>query len=54
VHFSAFLTTRSGGPAEDRPVVQAMIEHTSDVERLGFDAVFLARSPLHRLCAARE
>lgn len=41
MHFSAFLTTRSGGPAEDRAVMQAMIEHTGDVERLGFDAVFL-------------
>jgi alkanesulfonate monooxygenase SsuD/methylene tetrahydromethanopterin reductase-like flavin-dependent oxidoreductase (luciferase family) len=41
MHFSAFLTTRSGGPDQDRPVVQAMIEHAADVDRLGFDAVFL-------------
>jgi alkanesulfonate monooxygenase SsuD/methylene tetrahydromethanopterin reductase-like flavin-dependent oxidoreductase (luciferase family) len=41
VHFSAFLTTRSAGPQEDRAVTRAMIEHAVDVERLGFDAVFL-------------
>ncbi|GAA5063835.1 LLM class flavin-dependent oxidoreductase [Thermocatellispora tengchongensis] len=41
MHFSAFLTTRSAGPHEDRAVMQAMIEHAVDAERLGFDAVFL-------------
>jgi alkanesulfonate monooxygenase SsuD/methylene tetrahydromethanopterin reductase-like flavin-dependent oxidoreductase (luciferase family) len=41
VHFSAFLTTRSAGPQEDRAVTRAMIDHATDVERLGFDAVFL-------------
>jgi alkanesulfonate monooxygenase SsuD/methylene tetrahydromethanopterin reductase-like flavin-dependent oxidoreductase (luciferase family) len=41
VRFSAFLTTRSAGPQDDRPIMQAMAEHAADVERLGFDAVFL-------------
>ncbi len=41
MHFSAFLTTRSAGPSEDRAVTQAMVQHAVDVERLGFDAVFL-------------
>lgn len=41
MRFSAFLTTRSAGPDDDRPITQAMVEHAGDVERLGFDAVFL-------------
>jgi alkanesulfonate monooxygenase SsuD/methylene tetrahydromethanopterin reductase-like flavin-dependent oxidoreductase (luciferase family) len=41
VHFSAFLTTRSAGPSEDRAVMDAMVANAVDAERLGFDAVFL-------------
>ncbi|WP_431927964.1 LLM class flavin-dependent oxidoreductase [Amycolatopsis tucumanensis] len=41
MHFSAFLTTRSAGPADDRPVIEAMVDHAVEAERLGFDAVFL-------------
>ncbi|SFT07927.1 LLM class flavin-dependent oxidoreductase [Saccharopolyspora flava] len=41
MHFSAFLTTRSAGPESDRAVIEAMVEHATDAERLGFDAVFL-------------
>ncbi|GAB2965555.1 LLM class flavin-dependent oxidoreductase [Streptomyces heilongjiangensis] len=41
MHFSAFLTTRSAGPGDDRAVTRALIDHAVDVERLGFDAVFL-------------
>ncbi|MQY39946.1 Alkanesulfonate monooxygenase [Streptomyces sp. RB17] len=41
MRFSAFLTTRSAGPHEDRAVMEAMVQHATDVERLGFDAVFL-------------
>ena len=41
MHFSTFLTTRSTGPADDRPVMQAMVEHAKVAEQGGFDAVFL-------------
>ena len=41
MHFSLFLTSRSRGPEEDRPVMQAMVEHAVDAEQKGFDAVFL-------------
>lgn len=41
MHFSTFLTTRSTGPADDRPVMQAMVEHAKIAEQGGFDAVFL-------------
>lgn len=41
MHFSAFLTARSTGPDEDRPVMQSMIEHAKVAEKGGFDAVFL-------------
>lgn len=41
MRFSAFLTTRSAGPDEDRRITKALVDHAVDVERLGFDAVFL-------------
>ncbi|MFJ4616610.1 LLM class flavin-dependent oxidoreductase [Streptomyces sp. NPDC088812] len=41
MRFSAFLTTRSSGPDEDRRITRALVDHAVDVERLGFDAVFL-------------
>lgn len=41
MHFSLFLTSRSGSPEEDRPVMKAMVEHAVDAEQKGFDAVFL-------------
>ena len=41
MHFSLFLTSRSRGPEEDRPVMKAMIEHAVDAEQKGFDAVFM-------------
>ncbi|WP_285320381.1 LLM class flavin-dependent oxidoreductase [Pseudarthrobacter sp. lyk4-40-TYG-27] len=41
MHFSLFLTSRSRGPEEDRPVMKAMVEHAKDAEQRGFDAVFL-------------
>ncbi|MPY55629.1 LLM class flavin-dependent oxidoreductase [Streptomyces spongiae] len=41
MRFSAFLTTRSAGPHEDRAVMNALVQHAVDAERLGFDAVFL-------------
>ncbi|MFQ1002445.1 LLM class flavin-dependent oxidoreductase [Modestobacter sp. SSW1-42] len=41
MHFSAFLTSRSMAPEQDRAVTLAMIQHATDAERLGFDAVFL-------------
>lgn len=41
MRYSAFLTTRSSGPEEDGPVIQAMIDHACDVGTKGFDAIFL-------------
>lgn len=41
MHFSVFLTSRSDGPRQDRPVMQAMIRHAEDAHRLGYDAIFL-------------
>ena len=41
MHFSLFLTARSRGPEEDRPVMKAMIAHAVDAEQKGFDAVFM-------------
>jgi alkanesulfonate monooxygenase SsuD/methylene tetrahydromethanopterin reductase-like flavin-dependent oxidoreductase (luciferase family) len=40
MHFSLFLTTRAQDPSEDRAIMQAMIEHAREGERLGFDAIF--------------
>ena len=40
MHFSLFLTTRSTDPSEDRAIIQAMVEHAKEGERLGFDAIF--------------
>jgi alkanesulfonate monooxygenase SsuD/methylene tetrahydromethanopterin reductase-like flavin-dependent oxidoreductase (luciferase family) len=41
MHYSAFLTTRSAGPEDDRAVIDALTEHAKDAVRRGFDAVFL-------------
>jgi len=41
MHFSSFLTQRSTGPDHDGLVIDAMISHAIDCERLGFDAIFV-------------
>lgn len=41
MRFSVFLVGRSTAPQEDKPVMDALVNHARQAEELGFDAVFM-------------
>lgn len=41
MRFSVFLNARSMAPSQDRGLIQALIEHATRAERLGFEGLFL-------------
>ncbi len=41
MRFSVFLNARSMAPELDRPLMQALVDHATRAEALGFDAIFL-------------